>query len=77
MKWASENLSCEKLDEGMIAENSVLEEEEKCILRMQRISYELDLKFMNLDPAYIDEMSERIFQMLYEDDDSAKGDTAS
>ncbi|MBQ9867173.1 MAG: hypothetical protein IJM34_09150 [Lachnospiraceae bacterium] len=77
MKWAAENLSCEKLDEGMIAENSVLEEEEKCILRMQRISYELDLKFMNLDPAYIDEMSERIYQMLYENGENAKGEAAS
>ena len=70
MKWARENLSCKGLDDGMIGEDSDFEEEEKCILRMQRISYELDLKFMNLEPAYIDEMSERIYQMLYEDDES-------
>lgn len=70
MKWGRENLSCEKLDEGMITEDSDMEEEEKCILRMQRISYLLDLKFMNLEPAYVDEMSERIYLMLYENDET-------
>ena len=77
MKWARENLSCEGLDDGMIGEDSDFEEEEKCILRMQRISYELDLKFMNLEPAYIDEMSERIYQMLYEENDSTVNEKAS
>lgn len=77
MKWAGEELSCERLDDGMISEDSDLEEEEKCILRMQRISYELDLKFMNLEPAYIDEMSERIYQMLYEADEKGSKEKAS
>ena len=67
LKWAKEELSPESLDEGMIDKDSDMEEEEKCILRMQRICYEINRKFMNLDPAYIDEMGERIYLMLYEE----------
>ena len=71
LKWAKEVLTPAGLDDGMI--DSGMEEEEKCILRMQRICYEINNKFMNLDPAYIDEMGERIYLMLYEetDDDGA------
>lgn len=66
LKWAREELDAGKIDEGMIDEDSDYEEEEKCIMRLQRISYELDHKFMNLEPAYVDEMSERIYQNLFE-----------
>jgi Na+/melibiose symporter-like transporter len=77
LKWARENLTTEGLDDGMIKEDSDFEEEEKCILRMQRISYLLDLKFMNLEPAYIDEMSERIYLMLYENAEEETEEMAS
>ena len=70
MKWAREHLDAAGLDNGMISPDTSMAEEEKCLLRMRRISYELDHKFMNLDPAYIDEISERIYQMIYEDDDA-------
>ena len=67
LKWAKEVLNPADLDNGMI--DSGMEAEEKCILRMQRICYEINNKFMNLDPAYIDEMGERIYLMLYEENE--------
>ncbi|MBP5606825.1 MAG: hypothetical protein J6X66_00970 [Lachnospiraceae bacterium] len=77
MKWAKDNLSAKELDDGMIREDTDFEDEEKCILRMQRISYLLDLKFMNLEPAYVDEMSERIYLMIYENNTEETDDTGS
>ena len=77
MKWAKENLSAGELDDGMISEGSDFEDEEKCILRMQKISYLIDLKFMNLEPAYIDEMSERIYLMLFENETDETDDNVA
>ena len=69
LKWAKETLSPEILDAGIIDNASEMEEEEKCIFRMHRICFEINNKFMNLDPAYIDEMGERIYLMLYEENE--------
>ena len=71
LKWAREDLDAVKIDDGMIDDNTDYEEEEKGIMSVQRMSYELDDIFMNLEPAEVDEMSERIYQILFENDDDS------
>lgn len=66
-KWYQKELTCEQID--AMLENrmeSDLSEEEKYFYRFEQIKYVLTEKFMNLDPAYADNMTEKIYQELYE-----------
>lgn len=66
-KWYQKELTCEQIDamlEGRM--ESDLSEEEKYFYRFEQIKYILTEKFMNLDPGYADNMTEKIYQELYE-----------
>lgn len=66
-KWYQKELTSEQIDamlEGTM--ESSLPEEEKYFYRIEQIRRVLTEKFMNLDPAYADNMTDRIYQELYE-----------
>lgn len=66
-KWYQKELASEQIDamlEGKMEHD--LSEEEKYFYRIEQIRHVLTEKFMNLDPAYADNMTEKIYQELYE-----------
>lgn len=66
-KWYQKELTSEQIDamlEGRM--ESELPEEEKYFYRIEQIRHILTEKFMNLDPSYADNMTEKIYQELYE-----------
>ncbi|MDE6742563.1 MAG: hypothetical protein K2J95_01640 [Lachnospiraceae bacterium] len=66
-KWYQKELTSEQIDamlEGRMEPN--LPEEEKYFYRIEQIRHVLTEKFMNLNPAYADNMTEKIYQELYE-----------
>ena len=69
-KWYKKELSAGKIDDmlkDIMDEN--LPEEEKYFPRTEQIKLVLSDKFMNLDPAYADNMVETIYQELFENAD--------
>lgn len=69
-KWYKKELTAGKID-GMLSDvmETGLPEEEKYFHRIEQIKLILTDKFMNLDPAYADNMVETIYQELFEDAD--------
>lgn len=69
-KWYKKELSAEKIDQMLdgVMEDG-LAEEEKYFHRFEQIKLILTDKFMNLDPAYADNMVETIYQELFENAD--------
>lgn len=66
-KWYQKELTAEKIDDMLAGKmESDLPEEERYFYRIEQIKYILTEKFMNLDPAYADNMTEKIYQELYE-----------
>ncbi len=66
-KWYQKELTAEQIDamlEGRMERD--LPEEEKYFHRIEQIRYVLTEKFMNLDPAYADNMTDKIYQELFE-----------
>lgn len=66
-KWYQKELTSEQIDamlEGRMEHD--LPEEEKYFYRIEQIKFILTEKFMNLNPAYADNMTEKIYQELYE-----------
>lgn len=69
-KWYQKELTSEQIDamlEGRMERD--LPEEEKYFYRIEQIRHVLTEKFMNLGPAYADNMTEKIYQELYEHED--------
>lgn len=69
-KWYQKELTSEQIDamlEGKMERG--LPEEERYFYRIEQIRHVLTEKFMNLDPAYADNMVEKIYQELYEHED--------
>lgn len=69
-KWYQKELTSGQIDnmlEGRMERD--LPEEEKYFYRIEQIRHVLTEKFMNLDPAYADNMTEKIYQELYEHED--------
>lgn len=69
-KWYQKELSREMIDAGLFGnDENAFSEEEKYFARIERIKALLDNKFMNLKPAYSDNMTETIYQELFENED--------
>lgn len=66
-KWYQKELTAGQIDDMLEGRmESGLPEEEKYFYRIEQIRHVLTEKFMNLDPAYADNMTEKIYQELYE-----------
>ena len=65
-KWCSKELTKEKIEDGLYSASSDIREEEKYFMRIGRIKYFINHKFMNLDNAFVDEIAENVYQELFE-----------
>lgn len=65
-KWCKENLSAEKVDEGLF-EGEELAEEQKYFKRAERMRRLISDKFLNLDEAFLDHFVDEYYQTLFED----------
>lgn len=67
IRWYRQNLSAEMIDSDLFDEGAkAMPEEMKYFRRYAKIKFLLNQKFMNLDPAYSEEMVEEIYQNIYE-----------
>ncbi|MGN0346544.1 MAG: hypothetical protein ACI4DU_04585 [Lachnospiraceae bacterium] len=67
IRWYRQNLSADMIDSDLFDEGGkAMPEEMKYFRRYAKIKFLLNQKFMNLDPAYSEEMVEEIYQYIYE-----------
>ena len=71
LKWAKENLKGGELDEKLFSEGEDPEEEEKYFRRIALISACVSAKYMNLENDYIDDISEQIYHLVFEETDES------
>lgn len=65
-KWCQENLSADKVDEGLF-EGEDVAEEQKYFKRAERMKKLISDKFLNLDEAFLDHFVDEYYQTLYEE----------
>lgn len=65
-KWCQENLSADKVDEGLFA-GEELAEEQKYFKRAERMRKLISDKFLNLDEAFLDHFIDEYYQILFEE----------
>lgn len=63
-KWCEENLTAEKIDEGLF-ENEEIPEEQKYFMRTDKIKKIIQDKFMNLEEAFLDNFIDDYYQNLF------------
>ncbi len=63
-RWCEENLSAEKVDEGLFQEE--MPEEQKYFVRAEKMRELINDKFMNLDEAFVEHFVDEYYQKLYE-----------
>ena len=68
-KWYKQNLTKEKIDEGLFSKDDNTAEELKYFNRIKKINLLVSEKFMNLDGAYQDHICEEIYQWVFENED--------
>lgn len=65
-KWCQENLSADKVDEGLF-EDEEMAEEQKYFKRAERMRKLISDKFLNLDEAFLDHFIDEYYQTLFEE----------
>lgn len=65
-KWCQENLSADKVDEGLFA-GEELAEEQKYFKRAERMRKLISDNFLNLDEAFLDHFIDEYYQILFEE----------
>lgn len=69
-KWYLSELNRNTIEEELFDETELADSDEvKYFKRVERIKKMINTKFMNLDPAYVDDMAENIYQEYYENED--------
>lgn len=63
-KWCEENLTAEKIDEGLF-ENEEIPEEQKYFMRTDKMKKIIQDKFMNLEEAFLDNFIDDYYQNLF------------
>ncbi len=63
-KWCKENLTVEKIDEGLF-ENEEIPEEQKYFARTDKMKKIIQDKFMNLEEAFLDNFIDDYYQNLF------------
>lgn len=68
-KWYKKELTKEIIEDGLFTtQEESLPDELKYFKRSRKILAQLNHKFMNLDQSYADNMAEKIYQYIYEDE---------
>lgn len=68
-KWCEENLSADKVDEGLF-EGAAMSEEQKYFKRAEKMRKIISDKFLNLDEAFLEHFVDEYYQKVFEKDEA-------